>query len=55
MKKKAKPNPDHARLPCGRKVKIKSIDGATALVQRLGGGERKGTLAVCPVAKLKRA
>jgi len=51
MRKKRDPNPLHARLPCGRKVKIKSIDGNTATVMRLGG-LRRGTLAVCAVARL---
>jgi hypothetical protein len=55
MRKKRDPNPNHARLPNGQKVKIVSQDGATALVQRLGGGERKGTVAVCSVDKLKSA
>jgi hypothetical protein len=41
MKKSADPNPLHARLPCGCKVKIKSLEGQMALVQRLGGW-RKG-------------
>lgn len=54
MNKRNDPNPLYARLPCGRKVKIKSVDGATALVQRLGGW-RKGTLAVCPMDKLRPA
>jgi hypothetical protein len=53
--RKRDPNPNHARLPNGQKVMIVSKDGATALVQRLGGGERKGTLAVCSVDKLKSA
>lgn len=52
MNKRNDPNPLHARLPCGRKVKIQSNDGQTAVVQRLGG-LRKGTLAVCPIDKLK--
>lgn len=52
MKKKADPSPQYARLPCGRKVKIQSINGATALVMRLGG-LRRGTLAVCPIDKLR--
>jgi hypothetical protein len=54
MKRKADPNPLHARLPCGRKVKIQSTEGQTAVVQRLGGW-RKGSLAVCPIDKLKPA
>jgi hypothetical protein len=54
MKRKADPNPLHARLACGRKVKIQSIEGQTAVVQRLGGW-RKGSLAVCPIDKLKPA
>lgn len=53
MKKADDPKPRFARLPCGRKVKIQTIDGRTALVMRLGGGDRKGTLAVCPVDRLK--
>jgi hypothetical protein len=52
MKKKTDPN--IARLPCGRMVKIQSIDGAKAVVMRLGG-IRRGTLAICPVEKLKPA
>jgi hypothetical protein len=55
MRKKRDPNPLHARLPNGQKVIIKSQEGATALVMRLGGRERKGTLAVCPVDKLRPA
>jgi hypothetical protein len=55
MRKKRDPNPNHTRLPNGQKVKIVSQDGATALVQRLGGGERKGTVAVCSADKLKSA
>ena len=54
MKKKTDPNPVFARLPNGQKVKIKSHDGQTALVMRLGGNDRKGTLAVCSIDKLKR-
>lgn len=54
MKKKADLSPQYARLPCGRKVKIQSIDGAKALVMRLGG-LRRGTVAICPVEKLKPA
>jgi hypothetical protein len=53
MNKKADPIQRYAFLPCGRKVKILSIDRDTALVQRLGGRERGGTLAVCPIDKLK--
>jgi hypothetical protein len=55
MKKKRDSTPDHARLPNDQKVIIKSQDGATALVMRLGGRERKGTLAVCRVHKLRPA
>ena len=54
MRKKAEPNPLHARLPNGQKVEIKSQNGNTALVMRLGG-LRRGTLAVCPIDKLKPA
>jgi len=54
MKEKADPTPQHGRLPNGQKIRIKSQDGQTALVQRLGGGDRKGTLALCPVRKLNR-
>lgn len=53
MKKKRYPNPLNARLPNGEKVEIKSQDGVSALVMRLGGGDRKGTLAVCPISKLR--
>jgi hypothetical protein len=54
MRKKSDPNPQHARLPCGLKVKIQSIECEIAPVMWLGGW-RMGSLAVCPVAKLKRA
>jgi len=51
MKKKSEPSPQYARLPNGHKVTIKSQDGETALVMRVGG-HRRGTLAVCRVRKL---
>jgi hypothetical protein len=54
MKKKADPSSQYARLPNGQKVRIESQDGQTALVMRLGG-LRRGTLAVCPIDKLKPA
>jgi len=54
MRKKSDPNQQHVRLPCGRKVKIQSVEGETALIIWLRGW-RMGSPAVCPVAKLKRA
>jgi hypothetical protein len=54
MKTKADPKPLHARLPCGRKVKIVTQEGHTATVMRLGG-LRRGTLAVCAMKKLRPA
>jgi hypothetical protein len=40
-----------ALLPNGDKVKIQSIQGEIALVQRLSGW-RKGTLALCSLTRL---
>lgn len=53
MKKTDDPKPQYARLPNGHKVKIVSQDDQTATVERLGGRDRKGTLAVCAVGKLR--
>ncbi len=50
MKEKVDPTPQHGRLPNGQKVKIKFQDRQSALVQRLGGDDRKGTPALCPVS-----
>ena len=41
-----------ARLPNGQKVRIESVEWEVALVMRLGG-LRRGTFAVCPLARLK--
>ena len=41
-----------ARLPNGQKVIIESCEGDSALVRRMDG-PRSGTLAVCPIDKLR--
>lgn len=46
MRKKSDPNPQHARLPCGRKAKIQSIEGETARVMQLGGRRMEACLSV---------
>ena len=41
-----------ARLPDRQKVRIESREGDTVTVRRVDG-PRKGTLAVCPIHKLR--
>ena len=52
MNKKRDPKGQLARLPNGEKVRIESRDGDSALVRRMDG-PRRGTLAVCPIDKLR--
>ncbi len=52
METKDDPAGRFARLPDGQKVRIESVEGEVALVMRLGG-LRRGTFAVCPLARLK--
>jgi len=52
MNKTDDPKSQLARLPDGQRVRIESREGDRALVRRLDG-PRRGTLAVCSIAKLK--
>jgi len=52
MNKKRAPKGQLARLPNGEKVRIESRDGDSALVRRMDG-PRRGTRAVCSIAKLQ--
>jgi len=52
MKKSRDPKSQLARLPSGEKVVIESREGDRALVRRMDG-PREGTLAVCPIDKLR--
>lgn len=52
MNKRNDPKSQLARLPNGEKVRIESREGDSALLRRVDG-RRRGTLAVCPVEKLR--
>ncbi len=52
MKKNRDPKSQLARLPSGEKAKIESREGDSFLVRRMDG-PRKGTLAICPIDKLR--
>ncbi len=51
MKRRA-PKIQYTRLPNGQRVIVESREDDTAIVRRIDG-PRYGTLAVCPVQKLK--
>jgi hypothetical protein len=52
MNKRNDPKSQLARLPDGQKVRIESREGHSVLVRRIDG-PRRGTLAVCPIDKLR--
>ena len=52
MNKRNDPKDQLARLPNGEKVRIESRESDSALVRRIDG-PRRGSLAVCPIHKLR--
>ncbi len=52
MNKRNDPKNQPAPLPNGQRVRIESLEGDSALVRRIGG-TRRGTLAVCPIDRLR--